>query len=408
MSKSKTIFYVSRLLYPKYHPIWLVIYMYFKYHSVIKRHIKYNLKTLSDGVLWNIVKNYPKSNCDINNCVLIHPDNIYPSDKILRLYHEDSGTSRKLQVIPETNCNKNTLYVSNTYFYNDFIMKIDFDLKLSKQGTKVEFAQEIELSLVSIPCDISNAIIDKIIENYFKLPKLICHKDIVSVNLKYFCQELFYGEPKLNLIENVYFKCNKLIYNNKEVDNEYLCLVGETSIRLGPNVQSFVPKVILMPTEMGSFSEVTVIPSGLEQEFEQLENAIYPFLSNKSLKLKPIFLVQGEEGCGDDVLIKALAKTEGMHHFRVNNSDLSANVYAQNESKLNNVFFTAKMAAPCILSIHKFEVLECSSFRPRGKPPSQNWCKQFLKGEFFSHNSSKFLQIPLNPCKFLQIPQKFL
>lgn len=61
-------------------------------------------------------------------------------------------------------------------------------------------------------------------------------------------------------------------------------------------------------------------------------------------------------GCGEETLISSLASESGMHHLRVNNSDLSANVYAQNESKLNNVFFTAKMSAPCILSIHKFEV----------------------------------------------------
>lgn len=55
-------------------------------------------------------------------------------------------------------------------------------------------------------------------------------------------------------------------------------------------------------------------------------------------------------------MIKALAAKLGMHHFKIANSDLVANIYAQNESKLVNVFFSAKLAAPCIVSMHSFEV----------------------------------------------------
>lgn len=74
------------------------------------------------------------------------------------------------------------------------------------------------------------------------------------------------------------------------------------------------------------------------------------------LPLKPAFLIQGDEGWGCEHVIKALAAKLGMHHFKIANSDLVANIYAQNESKLVNVFFSAKLAAPCIVSIHSFEV----------------------------------------------------
>lgn len=74
------------------------------------------------------------------------------------------------------------------------------------------------------------------------------------------------------------------------------------------------------------------------------------------LPLKPAFLLQGDEGWGYEQVIKALAAKLGMHHFKIANSDLMANIYAQNESKLVNVFFSAKLAAPCIVSIHSFEV----------------------------------------------------
>lgn len=74
------------------------------------------------------------------------------------------------------------------------------------------------------------------------------------------------------------------------------------------------------------------------------------------LPLKPAFLLVGNVGSGKELLIAALADHLGMHYYKIDNFELMANVYAQNETKLHNAFFNAKMAAPCIISMHNFEV----------------------------------------------------
>lgn len=83
------------------------------------------------------------------------------------------------------------------------------------------------------------------------------------------------------------------------------------------------------------------------------------------LNLKPVFLIQGETGNGEEILLHSVAHYFGLHFYKVNNSDLMANVYAQNETKLRNIFFNGKMAAPCLITIFNFEVCEMETY---------SWC----------------------------------
>lgn len=279
--------YISQLLYPKCSPWGFVIYMYFKYHSVLRRHTKYAVETLSDNVLWNFVNNCPKSNCDINNCVLVHPDNIYPSDRVLLLYHQDSGTFRRVVAVPDSQCRRNILCVSNTFFYNHFrlLTKEAVQAKLIKPSVKAKFAQEIELVLITCDFNISNAFIDKAIRGYFTLPKLIKKDDVVSVNIKHFSEECFYGNLKPSSMETLHFKCSKILLEGTETEEEQFCVIGETAIKQGPNIQGFIPKTsfigsreVLKGTK--SLSEVAICPNGLQLYMENLNRAVSPFLQS--------------------------------------------------------------------------------------------------------------------------------
>jgi SpoVK/Ycf46/Vps4 family AAA+-type ATPase len=73
----------------------------------------------------------------------------------------------------------------------------------------------------------------------------------------------------------------------------------------------------------------------------------------------PVFLLEGRKGSGKSFLIQRLATYFGMHLHTISNFDISANVYAQNETKLKNIFFSTKMAAPSILEVKNFEVGKC-------------------------------------------------
>lgn len=74
------------------------------------------------------------------------------------------------------------------------------------------------------------------------------------------------------------------------------------------------------------------------------------------LNVLPIFLLHGKKGSGKERTLRALASHFGLHFYKINNLDISANVYAQNEQKMKHSFFVARTTAPCILAIFNFEV----------------------------------------------------
>lgn len=75
-----------------------------------------------------------------------------------------------------------------------------------------------------------------------------------------------------------------------------------------------------------------------------------------NLDLLPIFLLEGRKGSGKSLLVQKVASVYGLHLNTISNFDVSANVYAQNETKLRNILFATKIAAPSLLEIQNFEV----------------------------------------------------
>ncbi|KAL1516916.1 hypothetical protein ABEB36_000748 [Hypothenemus hampei] len=349
------VFSISRLLYPKAHPIWFFLYMFFKYYSVRKRQIKYYIKILPDSVLLNIAKKCPKNNCDINNCVLVHPDNVYPNDLILYMCHRKLKTSRKVFVIQSNLCAKNTLYISYTHFHNNIKKQLDFRVKLQKKPIKVNFADEVHLAHICCPIE-NGSWVGKALQSYFKRPKLIRQGDIVSIDIKHFNESFFTNYELGFTIDTVHFKCMKLIFGDNEVLEEHFCVLKKTDIKQAKKIQNKIPRIHTIGTKsVTTLSDLSPFPYGMDSYVDQLRRAVEPFLAKNKWNLKPAFLIQGAEGCGSDVLISSLALKLGLHYKKIYNSDLAANVYSQNEAKMRAEFFGAQFYAPCILSIHKFE-----------------------------------------------------
>lgn len=73
--------------------------------------------------------------------------------------------------------------------------------------------------------------------------------------------------------------------------------------------------------------------------------------------MNPIFLITGKKGSGKEQIVSSIASKLGMNLYKITNFDITAHVYAQNETKLKNVFFNAKLYAPCILYMKNFEVI---------------------------------------------------
>lgn len=283
MPKLFVVYQVSRLIYPKYHPLWFVIYMYIQYHTVKKRSYKYTVKTLPDAVLWSIVKKSPKSQSEVNSCVIVHPSNVYVSDRVLNMCSDKF--TRVVIVVPYLLCPLNCLYISNTLKHNAGLDLKKTEFKLTKPVTeKTKFAQEIELAQIVSPVDVSTSVIDEAVKNYFTLPKLVCSGDIVKIHIKYFAPTVFYTNSKLSTVECLYFKCKKVTYNNIETMEQCFCVIGKTSIRQAANLQCFLPKVDTISPQVtdNDLLEVPICPYGLHQYYKTLKRAVKPFIQKSS------------------------------------------------------------------------------------------------------------------------------
>ncbi|XP_074026455.1 peroxisomal biogenesis factor 6 isoform X2 [Leptinotarsa decemlineata] len=352
------LFSTLRTIYPKYHPFWFIFYMYILYYRIVKRKIKYKLKSVSDEVIRHFIKSNNNFN-DVNNIVIVQKENVYKSDKILRLFSEENRCSRYVHVVPATEGNDTeTLLVADDLYYNLENSGFRFPLRLLNiHCSNVTFADEINISLINSPFDINNSVIDSILERYFKTPKLINKEDIISIDVKYFASDLYFLNSKLKNVHNIYFKCNSVKYRNVDIDKSCYCVIGETAVKQSNNIQSFLPKksTKFVGQEGGVIKEIPTCPYGLSDHLENMQVALRPFLRKRKVNLHPAFLMVGNAGSGKRLLVSCLAARLGMHYYEINNYELSANVYAHNESKLHNVLFTGKMAAPCIIGIHNFE-----------------------------------------------------
>lgn len=279
---AKVLFYVSKIMYPKYNPFWFVFYMYLSYFNVMKRKVTYILLPKPNKYILDCVSAEPINFSDVNNTVVVYEQNLYKTDRILRLFCSKRKKYRIVRVVPSPLCQRDLIICSETC--HDNLKNCGFDTSslklLSFREHLVGFAEEIDVSLINCPYDISNAVVDGVLENYFKTPKLLNKGDIFEIDVKYFARELFYLNNKINQVKSVYFKCNRLLFRNLEVEGSYFCVIGETAIKQSANIQSFVPlkSSRAINKQNHGFGEVPLCPYGLQSYLENIKRAVMPFL----------------------------------------------------------------------------------------------------------------------------------
>lgn len=276
----KILFTALKILYPKYHPFWFIFYMYIWYLRTIKRQLKCNVQPVSiDFITKNI--NGKHLFKDLNHTVVVHPENIYLSDKVLKLYCDKSKNFTIVYPIADSRCKKKELLVSDTFYLNLLNLNLINNLRLLNYNINcLKFADEINISLVSSPFDINNSLSDSIIERFFKTPKLVRRGDLIEINIKYSAEEIYYLNSKINNVHSVFYKCNKVIYKDEEVTGTFCCVIGETAVKQGINIQTFLPKKTMkfIPKNDEFFKQLPIVPYGLQTYFEDIQIAAKPFL----------------------------------------------------------------------------------------------------------------------------------
>ncbi|KAG5864633.1 hypothetical protein JTB14_031601 [Gonioctena quinquepunctata] len=279
--------------------------MYVLYCRTVKRKIKYKVKCVSNELIQHCL-GIEKCFNDVNNTVVVNSDNVYPCDKLLRLIGEENCNHRYVYVITERDCEKDQMLVSENLHHNLCNKKFSSPLRLLNfHLSSVRFADEISISLVSLPYDINNSICDSVLERYFKTPKLVNKGDIISIDIKYFATDLFFLNTKLNNVENIFFVCKKIVIQNVEVEEGCCCVIGETAIKQDVNIQSSIPKKLtnFIRKEDGTLiKEVPSCPYGLQENLENMQKAIRPFMGRRKFNLQPAFLLVGVQEVENEFL----------------------------------------------------------------------------------------------------------
>ncbi|CAF4868376.1 unnamed protein product [Pieris macdunnoughi] len=231
-----------------------------------------------------------------------------------------------------------------------------------------QIAATAEVCLILSDYDLSNDFLKEVLSNYFEKPKLISEMDVICIELtKEITTKYHYNH--LDLVESsgrVSFKCTKLTNNSHKVQNVITSLFvvkGVTQLTLGENMHSVRPK-----NEFCMLPAANVIhscPLGLKEKFEEIQESIQPFLNgdintlsdSMSSPIIPILLITGPTGSGRHLLVKTLAKCNGLSYVQIDCNLLQSSTAKQTESKIYSSIQKAKAAAPAIVLLDNFEVL---------------------------------------------------
>lgn len=370
----RTILYVSKILFPKYPSYLFPSYMLRMYIKITAVNIYREAFTIPDKFCIKLLGRFKKTiPIDANNCLLVKENviralGIQNFAKIF-IKSDTGNVTRIVQVVSLKDLaldSKYDLVGSSTLIHNLKTCGINNKFNLAPaKSLDLKTAKEVNISLINMAVDISAVITDEILKNYFKMPKIVYKNDVISINIKEFARGYFYSNMHVNETSTIYFKCNTIkVDENDDFPDGCVCTTDEACLKQSANVQNYIPRnsKILKLIDIKKLEEINTglidnCPLGLQDYFRELENSILPFLNkNCLLKVNPMFLVQGPEGCGKKLIVSALADKLGVHMYRISSLDVSASVYAQVESKLRTVFFKVKLVSPAIFVMDNFEV----------------------------------------------------
>ncbi|KAJ0173570.1 hypothetical protein K1T71_010719 [Dendrolimus kikuchii] len=360
-----------------------------------------NLFYLENGVLWLVLKLSKeckkkfKDKVKKDNGELKYNFHFMTSELHKKLWPNeginDIDSIRIVPVIGSKLVNDDTAYVTENEIYNiasSFGIEGCRNIEITFHSIpSFEYSAKIaaiaEVSLILNDYDLSNDFVKDLLNNYFDLPKLISINDVFTINLT---PEMTrkYHYKYLDLVEStgkLYFKCIKLSSDtgnesniSTQCDNiiqSYFIVKGVTQLTLGENVHSLKPRDEYYKFQ-GSEDPLKLnklCPTGLRQKFEQIQETISPFLNGDindlSLSMPspilPILLLTGPLGSGKHLLVRILAKYNGMNYLHIDCNALQSSTAKQTESKITSTVQKAKAAAPVIVLLDNFEVFAVDS-----------------------------------------------
>lgn len=393
---TKTLFYICAIKFPKFNVLSFPLYMFLIYVQLHYKNKAFRIRSIPDKLMRQlIVDNRSEYPIDVNNTIVLSVNTIRISNigKLVKLliYNRSKWQSKLVHVLGLNTADTNQVLCNDTLFFNLKLKEIANDVvlcKLQSIENIINFASYVDLSLINTEHDVVNAITDELLTNYFKTPKLIRKNDVIAIDVIDYCAKYHFTHNKINEIDAIYFKCNKIRYEeNYDCDATYFCCSSKTTLKQSANTQSYrIPMEKAIGSKEINYDKsidpddytINVCPFGLETYENELLNCMKPFLNERNNRfvlvllkmllilsflffadcrhLKPTFLLKGPRGVGKSVLVRATTKKLGINLYKVNPLEVQSQTYAQNEIKTRNFMLKAKLCSPCVVWIENFEV----------------------------------------------------
>lgn len=225
-------------------------------------------------------------------------------------------------------------------------------LKIRKSPQTPQTIKNASIAIISYH-ELSNSDADFIIGKYFETPRFVHSQETYEIELEdKLLGSWYYAEYFMT-----FSKVKRLVFIVTHLENKHgksescgILIKNVTTLHQVPNDNFRIPRKVYQSMNF---------PLGLKSYIGQLVASIEPFLNKNYLKdfsTQPIFLVEGNRGAAQDIIIAATAERLGFSIKYVDCVDLMTSLAAQTESKLSNIILKSTSHHALIICFENFEV----------------------------------------------------
>ncbi|XP_011300123.1 peroxisome assembly factor 2-like, partial [Fopius arisanus] len=236
---------------------------------------------------------------------------------------------------------------------------------LPASNESLHFADEVRISMISNPHECSTDLIDGVLKNFFSNPKYLRKNDVITADIREFNPNLYYSLPAPQL-KLLHFRVNSITIDKKRTSKPVYVFQKVSTLIQEKEIHKNLPRSLKVSINGNNDLNIKGelqggsdnCPEFFKKYLQELESCILPFISSDNwLGLKPVFLVEGPQGCGKYHLVKILSQRLGLNFMNVDCSEIQTLSPSQTEAKIRIAFNNAEKSTPCILKLSNIQIL---------------------------------------------------
>ena len=275
-------------------------------------------------------------------------------------------------------CESNCIFINENCYYNLLTKyKINENEPVTVHLQELQDSQNVPqlaikatIFILNNPHEISNDLVDEILDKYFESPRILYRNYTCEIPL----EEATLGNALhakyfhiFSSLRRLYFRCVHIESKDNPFQIDAIVSKGLTILQQTNSINLTVPKQFLH-----DMCPITACPTGLRTHFDALKSSIIPFIPNgshvngpsssttttslTSQNIFPTFLLQGDRGCGKYTVLTSVAQSLGIQVYSIDCAELVSQVSSQTEAKVKIVLSKSNICEPLIISLYNFEV----------------------------------------------------